>query len=188
MTVSTSARITSSWLPSLEVHPGEASRCFSSASCYVALSSGIDAGITAADSSVSFRDVEAAGLTPQQAWDTAADNLMALGSDECGIRFRLRSIEWFLGFHEVGLQLDLPGPDPGAWLAHPHTCEPIHHDLRRRFNSEVAYLLPEPGVLLAVPAASHKLPEWSQWLDSLPAAPASTPLVVVNGYPRLFQG
>lgn len=114
---------------------------------------------------VSQRGLGELDLSPQQAWDLAADNVLHLSRWAEGIRFYTRPAAMLLEQPLPALQVGTSGASPTSWLAHPHTFTVLHCHLRRLLGTEVRYLAPTREVLLAFPANAPELRALSAHLE-----------------------
>ncbi|MGP6172844.1 hypothetical protein [Corynebacterium sp. A21] len=114
---------------------------------------------------VSQRGLGELDLSPQQAWDLAADNVLHHSREAEGIRFYTRPAAMLFAQPLPALQVGASGASPTSWLAHPHTFTVLHSHLRRLLGTEVRYLAPTREVLLAFPANAPELRTLSTRLE-----------------------
>lgn len=156
---------------------------FSDSLAYIALSHELCTGFISAGRDVSYRGLGELDLSAHRAWDLAADNLVEATRTRRGIRFLTRPAHLVLGPGAPGLQVATPGHQVSAWLAHPHTFTILDTHLAGLVGGPVAYLVPTPSVLLALPLA-----DVDTWVDAaarLATGPALLEVAVrwAHGFP-----
>lgn len=155
---------------------------------HVTLSRGVAARLTLDGTPVDATHLHQLGLTMHQAWDAAACNLVRLAQFPLGTRFMTRPASCLDPGLRGAAQIDTPGADPTAWLAHPYSFSVLHKHLTSLCRGvEPAYIVVRPGVLLCSPLPVRKtvLARCATLAAEAGELPSLGPLIYRHGFASL---
>jgi hypothetical protein len=144
----------------------------------ISLSRELCTAFVCGDRDVSYRGLGELDLSARQAWQLAADNLLARAQTPEGIRVLTRA-------HADGLQVAMPGAPASSWLAHPHTFTILDGHLTELLGEPVAWWLPAAGTVVAVRRAGVDKQEpregaLVEWRHGFPAAVSCPALLATS--------
>ncbi|MCK2199467.1 hypothetical protein [Corynebacterium callunae] len=165
---------------------------FCDSPAHLNLSAELYMGLSSRSKTLSFRAVGELGLSIRQAWDVAADNLVALAQDGQGVRFDLRNASLSTDIDTYALEVKVPGSPITAWLAHPRTFSILHRHLESRLGKNLHYLASASATLIAIPAGAAEIPQLLSWAHSQSDVNAQQGLVdkLINyhlGFPAPYR-
>lgn len=161
---------------------------FSDSLAFISLSRELCASFHCDGRDVSYRGLGELDLSAQQAWDTAAHNLINRAYSAEGIQFRTRAASLILSTGAPGIQVATQRSNATDWLAHPRTFTILDNHLSQLLGEELTYLLPTSAILLALPSRDCDNDEWVRQAASL-APPGqellTAPIKWGHGFPTV---
>ncbi|WKD59024.1 hypothetical protein CCASP_03100 [Corynebacterium caspium DSM 44850] len=129
-------------------------------------------------------DLSQADITLQQAWNFAAQETLKQASTVAGVEFFIRKAQCLPDFPKrcPGLEIGLRKGDITNWLTHPQIFQILNEHLQSKLDAPVAYLLPEAGKLVAIPA-NRSLKAAATWLAKQDAPVSKNILQYSCGFP-----
>lgn len=157
----------------------------------LALSAHLEVGFYARGEMLSCDALMRMGVSIREIWDGIAASMLATARDAHGVVLRTRPASVALPYEGPGVEVDMQGSVPAAWLAHPRTATVLLQHFQVKFHQPVRFFSPDAKRLFVFPAsvATMHLTRWAEEMFGAPFGLAY-PCAIERGFPthRYLQG